>query len=123
MHVVAVHNRFEECPSAIAAFGSSQSETDISIGRGYEVYAVSVFKGVVFLQIVNDIGFVDWLPSWFFEIRDTSVPSDWIFSLPGGDLQLIAGPNFVAANEESYNKMVELDPELVATFWRRLEAR
>jgi hypothetical protein len=122
MQVRAIRNKFESRPEAIAAFGSPESDTDISIGKEYEVYAMSVFRGVVFLQIVTDVNIITWLPAWFFEVSDPSVPNNWICSLLTGDLQVVLGPDFVAADEASYKRMVELDLESVAAFWRRLEA-
>jgi len=35
---------------------------------------------------------------------------------------MVLGPDFDAADEASYNQMVELDSKSVAAFWRRLEA-
>ena len=122
MRVRAIRNKYVDCPAAIAAFGSPQSDTNITVGKEYEVHALSVFKGVVFLQIVCDVNIPIWKPAWFFEVCDATVPSDWICSLPGGDLQMVLGPDFVAVDESSYNRMVELDSESVTAFWRRVDA-
>ena len=119
----ATRNTFVGCPPAVAAFGSAQSATNITVGKEYEVHALSVFRDVVSLQIVNDVNIVSWLPSWFFEITATKMPSDWVCCLPGGDLQMVLGPEFVAADELSYNRMVELDSESVTAFWQRIDAK
>src|ERR1044071_6462546 len=119
----AIRNKFVDCPSAVAAFGSPQSDTNITVGKEYEVHALSVFQGVVCLQIVADAKIITWLPAWFFEVCDAAVPNDWICTLPGEGLQMILGPVFVAADEASYNRMVELDSESVAAFWRRIDVR
>ena len=121
MRVKAIRNKFEDTPADLRAIGSPESKTHISVERAYEVYALSVFKGVVFVQIVNDLEIITWLPAWFFDVTDPSVPRDWICSLPMSDVQMIIGPDFVAADEASYSRMVELDAESVAAFWRRLE--
>ena len=110
------------CPAAIAAIGSPQTNTHISTGKEYDVYALSVYQGVVSLQIVNDLNMISWLPAWFFGVCDSSMPSDWICSLPAEDLQMVLGPHFVAADEAAYHRMVELDSESVAAFERRLDA-
>ena len=122
MRAKAIRSKFEGCPAAIAAIGSPESQTHLSLGKEYEVFALSVFQGVVFLQVVVDANHITWLPAWLFEVCDATLPNDWICSLPAGDLQMILGPDFVAADEASYNQMVELDSKLVAAFWRRLEA-
>jgi hypothetical protein len=83
MQVTAIRNKFEGSPAEISAFGSAQSATDISIGKSYEVYALSVFQGVVFLQILSDANIIAWLPGWFFEVHDPSLP-------------MVIGPEFVS---------------------------
>ena len=123
MRAKVTRNKFEGCPAAVAAFGSPQSDTNITLGKEYEVHALSVFQGVVCLQIVNDVNIISWLPAWFFAVCDASVPGDWICSLPGEILQMVLGPHFVATDESSYNRMVELDSESVAAFWQRVDAK
>lgn len=123
MRVKATRNNFEGCPPAVAAFGSPQSETNITLGKEYEVHALSVFQGVVCLQIVGNVNIITWLPSWFFEISEATMPDDWVCCLPGGDLQMVLGPKFLAADESSYNRMVELDSESVMAFWQRVDAK
>jgi len=122
MRAKAIRNKFEGCPPAIAAIGSPESQTHLSLGMEYEVFALSVFQGVVFLQVVVDANHITWLPAWFFEVCEATVPGDWICSLPGESLQMVLGPEFIAADEACYNQMVELDSKSVAAFWRRLEA-
>ena len=123
MRARATRNKFVGCPAAVAAFGSPQSDTNITVGKEYEIHALSVFQGVVCLQIVSDVNIITWLPSWFFQICERTVPSDWICSLLGGDLQMVLGPEFTAADETSYNRMVELDSESVNAFWQRVDAK
>ncbi len=123
MRAKATRNKFEGCPAAVAAFGSPQSDTNITLGKEYEVHALSVFQGVVCLQMVNDVNISSWLPSWFFEISEATMPGDWVCCLPGENLQMVLGPEFVAADEASYNRMVELDSESVAAFWQRVDAK
>ena len=122
MRAKATRNKFEGCPAAVAAFGSPQSDTNITLGKEYEVHALSVFQGVVGLLIVCDVNLPNWLPAWFFEVSEASVPGDWICSLPGESLQMVLGPKFIAADEESHNRMVELESESVTAFWQRVDA-
>jgi len=123
MRARATRNKFVGCPAEVAAFGSPQSDTNITVGKEYEVHALSVFQGVVCLQIVGDVNIITWLPSWFFEISEARMPGDWVCCLPGGSLQMVLGPEFIAADEPSYNRMVELDSKSVAAFWQRVDAK
>jgi hypothetical protein len=123
MRVKAIRNKFEDCPSVVAAFGFPESQIQIVRGEEYDVFALSVFQGVVFLQVLVDTDHIIWLPAWFFDVCDPTVPNDWRCIFPTGDLQMVLGPDFVAADEDSYNNMVELHPESVAAFWRRFDAK
>jgi hypothetical protein len=98
---------------------SSESKTYITLGKEYEVYALSVFQGVVFLQVINDVDIIDWLPAWLFEVRDTSLPSDWIANLFQEEPVLILGPEFVASDEIAYARMAELHPAALEKFRQR----
>jgi hypothetical protein len=119
MRVRMIRAKSDKRPASIAA-RLPESQTFISTGKEYEVYAIAVFQGRISLQIVDDLPMINWYPAWFFEVSDSSMPNDWICSLLTGDLQMVLGPDFVAADEASYNRMVELESESVAAFWRRL---
>jgi hypothetical protein len=120
MRVVAVRTKFENLPSSLASLAfSSESKIYISLGTEYEVYALSVFEGVAFLQIVNDVDIIAWLPAWLFEMRDTTLPHDWIGNLFSTEPSLVLGPLFVASDEEAYRCMVEQDLASCQKFQRR----
>ncbi|HET9129311.1 MAG TPA: hypothetical protein VFO86_00100, partial [Terriglobia bacterium] len=51
MRVNAIQNKFVDCPPATAAIGSPESETHLSLGKTYEVFALPVLQGVVFFRI------------------------------------------------------------------------
>ena len=121
MRAKAIRNTFKGCPPALAAIGSPQTNTHITIGCEYEVHALSMFRGVACVQIVNDLKLISWLPSWFFVVCDPSLPTNWICGFHSEDLQMVVGPDFIANSEASYNKMVELNPQSVASFWHRLD--
>jgi hypothetical protein len=123
MRARAIRNQFVGCPPTVAAFGSPQSDTSITVGKEYEVHALSVYQGVVGVLIVCDANIPTWLPGWFFKVCEASVPDDWVCNLPSESLQMIVGPAFIAADETSYSRMVELHSESVATFWRRVDLK
>jgi len=121
MRVKMKRAKSEKRPESIAAI-LPETQTFLSTGKKYEVHAMSVFQGMLNLQIVDDLPMINWYPAWFFDVCEVSVPSGWICSLPGNDLQMVLGPDFVAADEASYNRMVELDSDSVAKFWERFNA-
>src|SRR5882672_7751893 len=120
MRVTATRDTFDECPPCIAAAGCATSKPHISVGQQYEVHAVSIVRGVVLFQILDDLQAITWLPASLFETCDSSVPQDWICNWFATDPQMVLGPEFVASSQASCQKMVALDPASVAAFRSRL---
>lgn len=125
MRILAKRNNFKDCPSEMAAKGFfPESQTDITIGKEYEVHALSLFNGLLSFQIIDDYDYPSWLPSWLFDVIDSSLPDDWICNVFVGDSpHFVLGPIFVATDELSYANMVEMDPQSVECFWSRIKER
>ncbi len=121
MRVRAIRDKFIGGPPQIAAVGSPETDTFVTLGKEYEVYAMSLYQGVLWLQIVNDVEIIHWHPAWFFEIRDSSLPQDWICNLFEGDVAMVIGPTFIASDISSYVRMVELDMKMVEQFRSRID--
>src|SRR5688572_26007069 len=92
----------------------------VTAGKEYEVHATSVFSGTVMMQVVDDLGYPSWKPSWLFDIVDSAMPEDWICMTYHGDPTLVVGPEFIASSLEAYTAMVELEPHQVEKFWKRV---
>jgi hypothetical protein len=122
MRVRAIHHRADGAPPAVRAVVPPLADLPITSEREYDVYALSVFGGVVYLQIISDYQIVQWLPSWFFRVDDQLVPSDWICSVFDDEPSMVLGPEFVAGSIEAYSRMVELEPESEARFWEQVPA-
>jgi hypothetical protein len=115
--------QLDPCPPELLAIGfSGQSRFHLSLEKSYDVHAVSLFRRVLFMQVVNDVGIIDWIPALMCHVTESEVPGDWICSLFEGDLALVMGPEFMAKDESSYKRMMELDPGAVSLFWSRIEA-
>lgn len=122
VRVLARNTSIEELPSGIAKF-AVQCPEGITVGREYDVYAVSVFEGVVFHQVVDDFRWPVWLPAWHFDVVDHGIPDDWTFNtFRAGRLACVIGPDFVSSSKSAHEQMVELEPEQVEQFWSRVEA-
>lgn len=94
----------------------------LTAGRCYEVFAMAVFAGRVTVQVIDDLRYPAWLPAWLFETVDSTIPSDWICNFFHDDPVLIAGPTFVAQDQEAHARMVELEADEVDRFWKRAES-
>jgi len=93
----------------------------VTVGEDYEVHAAAVYRGILMLQIVNDLDYPSWLPVWLFDADDPSIPPDWISSVFHEEPSLVLGPAFVAKDLESYDSMVELETDQMARFWARVD--
>jgi hypothetical protein len=101
-----------------------ESVLHITKNNDYEVYAIIVYKGIPMLQIINDANKPDWLASVFFEAYNHSIPNDWICNIVTDNEDqeiLIMGPNFIAKDALSYDRMIDLEPEEVHLFWERIK--
>jgi hypothetical protein len=102
---------------------SRPSNSFLTLLKEYEVYAVSVYDGITFLQLVDDKETPTFFPRVFFDVIDTVMPDDWICNVfPTGPVHLILGPSFIAKDLASLNGMVESSREQTREFWKRIDA-
>ena len=119
MRVRATRNSFKGCPDILRRVGfSDESQIKLTLDRDYSVWAISKWKRVVFFLVIDDIKYPVWLPAWLFELMDREIPPGWIFSAFDDEVEIIVGPEFIAKDEQSYGRMVELHPSAVEAFWR-----
>ncbi len=106
------------CPAHIEPYAR---DPDLTPGRDYEVHAISVYEGVVCFLVINDLDIPGWLPAWLFEITETSLPKDWVCNGFPDWPELVIGPGFIAASQDAYARMVELDAAQVDRLWQRVD--
>ncbi len=123
MKIKAIRTNFENAPTDMIPHGySHQTKTHITLNKEYEVFALCIFNGAIFVQIICDVNIPDWLPStWLFEVTEKNIPSDWICNFFNSQPYMVMGPEFEAKDLESYEQMVELEPEAVTKFWERVK--
>ena len=113
-------------PDSYSGYGFhiSPSQLRLSAGKEYDVHAVSVYDGIVFVQIVDDHDHPDFQARVLFDVVDPSIPGDWICNVfPTGPVQLVMGPPFVAKDLASYCAMADQDWDVVQLLWRRIDAQ
>ena len=124
MRVRATKRERDECLDEVRLFIPGDGAS-VTVGKVYEVHAISVFGGNVLVQIVDDLRFPVWYPSVLFEVVNRDLPSDWqCNSFAQISMQkhiVVFGPEFVVQNEAAYNAMVELDADQVDLFWKRVD--
>ena len=109
------------CPPGVARF-ATPGQVFVTIGQQYEVFALAVYEGCPLFQIVDDLRYPAWLPSWLFDVVDPALPLDWIGGVFRDEPSFVAGPDFVAKDQSAYGRMVELEAYEVDLFWKRVEA-
>jgi len=124
MRLLAIRQTFEGCPpEVLRVAGFPESVTHITKGKEYEVFAVAIWNGVPFVQIICDLGIEAWLPKWLFTLVTHDIPCDWIINCFEGDVSLVLGPSFVAESKEAYEAMVNLEGVTTNKFWKRVRER
>lgn len=107
MRVRAIDVEWSKLEPAVMRF-VSKSQTLLTPGTEYDVHAVSVYKGVVFVLVVDDLKTPVFYPSALFETACTETPRDWKCNLIRKDgVDLVLGPDFVARDLNAYNSMVD----------------
>jgi len=120
MRVIMTRTSREGAPPGIALF--IPIDAPLTVGKDYEVHAITVFQGVVFFQVVEDEGELPaWVPAWMCRTVAGEMPGDWVANMVD-EGHFVIGPQFLARDLQSYVDMVELNPEQIARFWRRLDA-
>jgi hypothetical protein len=108
-------------PHELSYYSSSQAF--FAEGNEYDVHAVSMYDGVTFLLVVDNLKTPSFHPRIAFDTISSEIPADWICSVfASGPVQLVLGPAFIARDVESYNSMVDQEMAQVERFWQRLEA-
>lgn len=138
MRVSLIHNTLDGCPPEIRKeSGKNFCEflKIIPIGTEFEVYAV-MCDSICRYQIVRG-GYPSWDASWFFEIIDNSIPSDWICNsfvyptysfpwnkIPGikqDNILTVIGPSFIAESYQSFCETMSQEGKPIIEFWKRVK--
>jgi hypothetical protein len=101
------------------------AEFPLTLGRRYVVYAFTVFKGHTWLYVLDDDDrrHPIWYPAVLFDVRDPTIPDDWVFGYvrPGGgkaEFPIVSFPEW-ALDRRYYESLVDGDPTAAAVFARR----
>jgi hypothetical protein len=121
MRVRVWKNTLDNAPKAVSSRFLPPVRLPITVGTEYEVMALVQSGELAMLQIVDDDDFPMWLPAWFSDVVDSTIPADWICNILGDERGIALGPKFVVKDIESYGQMVLLEPDPVAKFWARVE--
>ncbi|MEZ4398407.1 MAG: hypothetical protein R3B06_00205 [Kofleriaceae bacterium] len=120
MKVQAKELDWNNLPENVRPF-VSKSQTFISARKEYEVYAVSLYRKVLFCLVVDDLGAPEFLPCVLFVVMSKTVPHDWICSAQlDEDVDLVLGPEFIARDLLAYSAMIDHETQALDLFWDRV---
>lgn len=120
MHVRFQKSRLQSLPSDEKGYAR---QVFLSEAKPYAVYAISVYKSIVFLQIVDDLRTPQFFPRSMFEVQEPGIPSDWICNVfPEGPVQLVMGPPYVAKDLDSYNAMIDNNRLQMEELFKRVDS-
>jgi hypothetical protein len=96
----------------------SEKQTFVTVEREYEVYAISIYKKVPFLLVVDDLGTPVFLPSLAFSLISNELRNNWMCNMHlGGEVDLVIGPDFIARDLGAYVAMIDQETEALQQFW------
>jgi hypothetical protein len=99
---------------------TEQSEFSLSVGKEYEVYAMSLWCGVILLLLADEYHLPNWFPMELFSLSDPGIPADWSF-LPSlaneKGLQALWGYERLITDASHYDGLVERDPVALRYFY------
>jgi hypothetical protein len=102
----------------------SKVEYYVTPGREYFVYGVTIFLGIAWYYIIDDVGnaWPIWYPCSMFEVVDGRLPASWLLGYFRFDREVqetvLSFPEW-ASDFHFYERLTDLDPTTVATFERR----
>jgi hypothetical protein len=135
MKVRLVRENLEGCPPKLAGILQLSKTTGLTLGKTYEVYGISVFKGVPGYKLIPDNSepFLDYpsgYASWHFDVVDASCPSDWVCAINNsvdvdidGSLSMVVGPAIMASTIAAWVDLAELAPGAVKAFWKYVQTQ
>jgi len=107
---------------------NDQNQLKLTAKKEYEVYCISMWRGIIYFCVINDTNMTLWTESKKFIVSDHSVKKDWIFTeIKGeegeGEVSFVLGPEFIAKNGASYNAFVDLESDQIYTFLKYIDKR
>jgi hypothetical protein len=109
--------RASELPSEVRERAKLEDDYafSVSVGKTYIVYAVSVFRDVLWYCICDDgyVHFPAWTPAGLFEIADSRISRYWAFAaINDRDITCtFAYPEWVRDETDYYDELLEnMDP-------------
>lgn len=103
-----------------------KSAFSVSVGKEYEVFAMSLWSGAILLLLADEHHLPNWFPLELFSLIDPGLPADWSFwpNLANKNgLQALWGYERLITDASHYDGLVERDPEALRHFYEEEQLR
>lgn len=104
---------------------SADAAFPLTVGTTYVVYAFTVFDGCTWFYVLDDDERAHpiWYPAALFDIRDPTIPRDWVFgyvrpSTGEEEFPIVSFPEW-AHDERFYEALVDGRPDAARVFAER----
>ena len=117
MKAIAIELQAQDLPPALRPF-VPQKQPFLTLGRQYVIYAVSIYQSAPFVLIIDDSDLPVFKSASLFQLVTRGIPRDWICNINlGSGVDLVLGPEFLARDLDSYNRMIDQDAAQISRFW------
>jgi hypothetical protein len=124
MKIVCLFNTGAGLSERHALLGNTpKSQFHIAVGREYAVHAMSIWRSVFYVLIVDEVGRPHWYPMEAFRIADPRLPDNWYFRDfrdAGCYLEAIWGYRDMVVNSDHYDALVDRQPDALRLFWEAI---
>ena|SRR2546423_874979 len=102
---------------------SASSSFDLTPGKEYVVYGISLWRGLLLYLILGEGQRPAWYPAELFSVTRSEIPSGWYFAFfspkDGAGLSGVWGYDELVNREGYFDMLAELDREAAEVFERR----
>ncbi|WP_017594097.1 hypothetical protein [Nocardiopsis potens] len=129
MRMECLGNRGTDLPvQDVDHYGTEHTRFDVTVGREYTVYALTMAGPRLDVLIADDTGKPGWYPAPLFRVTDPALPAHWEFAYPPtsgqtdaetltGDTARWGYPEAVRSERHGIG-LVERDPDDLLVFYR-----
>lgn len=95
----------------------------VAVGEVYEVFAMSLWGGALYVLLADESNFPSWLPLELFDLDNSLLPSGWHFwsEIENiGGLQALWGYEKLVSDLSHYDGLVEREPLALKYFYEKI---
>jgi hypothetical protein len=111
-------------PRSLPLGNTPETVFPVRIGKEYQVFALSVYKGAFLVLLSDEDNLPNWFPIDLFACSDPRLPSHWfcrVFPDSYDGLQILIGYERLVTDELHYDGLLEREPGSLRSFAEQIE--